>query len=81
MLYLVSEDLDKARAHYQAETGRFVPLMRGIDANTAMDELAAGIADGLDQIVLPDVPNFDVEIFATAEQMLELCRLRVDSWH
>ncbi len=51
------------------------------DANTAMDELAAGIADGQDQIVLPDVPNLDAELFAKAEQMLELCRLRVDNWH
>ncbi len=30
MLYLVSENIDKARAHYQAETGRIVQLMRGI---------------------------------------------------
>ncbi|PTW62051.1 serine/threonine-protein kinase HipA [Breoghania corrubedonensis] len=39
MLYLVGENLDKARAHYQAETGKVVQLMRGIyvDADTDAD--------------------------------------------
>ncbi len=39
MLYLVGENLDKARAHYQAETGRIVQLMRGIyvDADDDID--------------------------------------------
>lgn len=30
MLYLIGENLDKTRAHYQAETGKIVQLMRGI---------------------------------------------------
>ena len=37
MLYLVGENLDKARAHYQAETGRIVQLMRGIYADAEED--------------------------------------------
>ncbi|MHA7774620.1 type II toxin-antitoxin system HipA family toxin [Roseibium sp. M-1] len=39
MLYLVGENLDKTRAHYQAETGKIVQLMRGIyvDADTDAD--------------------------------------------
>lgn len=39
MLYLIGENLDKARAHYQAETGKIVQLMRGIyvDADTDID--------------------------------------------
>ncbi len=37
MLYLVGENLDKARAHYQAETGRIVKLMRGIYADADED--------------------------------------------
>jgi len=37
LLYLVGENLDKARAHYQAETGRIVPLMRGICADADKD--------------------------------------------
>lgn len=40
LLYLVGENLDKTRAHYQAETGKIVQLMRGIyvDANDDIDE-------------------------------------------
>ena len=40
MLYLVGENLDKTRAHYQAETGRIVQLMRGIyvEAGDDIDE-------------------------------------------
>ncbi len=40
LLYLVGENLDKARAHYQAETGKIVQLMRGIyvDAGADIDE-------------------------------------------
>ncbi|MGY9045697.1 hypothetical protein P775_01035 [Puniceibacterium antarcticum] len=30
MLYLIGENLDKTRAHYQAQTGRIVQLMRGV---------------------------------------------------
>lgn len=37
MLYLIGENLDKARAHYQAETGRIVQLMRGIYADADDD--------------------------------------------
>lgn len=39
MLYLVGENLDKTRAHYQAGTGKIVQLMRGIyvDADTNAD--------------------------------------------
>lgn len=37
MLYLVGENIDKARAHYQAETGKIVQLMRGIYADAADD--------------------------------------------
>lgn len=41
MLYLVGENLDKTRAHYRAETGRIVQLMRGIyvDADDDIDEI------------------------------------------
>jgi serine/threonine-protein kinase HipA len=40
VLYLVGENLDKTRAHYQAETGKIVKLMRGIyaDADDYVDE-------------------------------------------
>ncbi len=37
MLYLVGENLDKSRAHYQAETGKIVQLMRGIYVDSADD--------------------------------------------
>ena len=40
MLYLVGENLDKTRAHYQAETGKIVQLMRGIYVDSA-DDIAA----------------------------------------
>ena len=47
LLYLVGENLDKARAHYQAETGRIVQLMRGIyvdaDADADADVLRHAI--------------------------------------
>lgn len=43
MLYLVGENLDKTRAHYQAETGKIVQLMRGIYADSD---------DNIDEIVL-----------------------------
>jgi serine/threonine-protein kinase HipA len=51
------------------------------DANAAMDELITGLGAGLDQIALPQVPNIDAELIAKAEQMLALCRERVDNWH
>lgn len=40
MLYLIGENLDKARAHYQSETGKIVQLMRGIyvDSSDDIDE-------------------------------------------
>ncbi|WP_456391176.1 type II toxin-antitoxin system HipA family toxin [Profundibacter sp.] len=50
------------------------------NANNAMDALAAGLATGLDKIALPDVPNLDAALTAKAEQMLTLCRERLDSW-
>lgn len=39
MLHFVGETIDKARSHYQAETGKLVNLMRGIyaDANEDID--------------------------------------------
>ena len=37
MLYLVGENIDKDRAHYQAETGKVVQLMRGIYADSSDD--------------------------------------------
>ncbi len=40
MLYLVGENLDKTRAHYRAETGKIVQLMRGIYVDSA-DEIDA----------------------------------------
>ncbi|WP_047033097.1 HipA domain-containing protein [Hoeflea sp. IMCC20628] len=47
MLYLVGENLDKTRAHYQAETGKIVQLMRGIyvdaDADADADVLRHAI--------------------------------------
>jgi serine/threonine-protein kinase HipA len=50
-------------------------------AGAAIDELAKGFATGLDQIIVPDVPNLAAEITAKAEQMLELCRERLAAWH
>ena len=40
MLYLIGENLDKTRAHYQANTGRIVQLMRGlyVDASDDADD-------------------------------------------
>lgn len=47
LLYLVGENLDKTRAHYQAETGKIVQLMRGIyvsaDADAGADVLRHAI--------------------------------------
>ncbi|MBE1294786.1 type II toxin-antitoxin system HipA family toxin [Phycobacter azelaicus] len=37
MIYLVGENLDKSRAHYQAETGKIVQLMRGIYVDADAD--------------------------------------------
>ncbi|MEO9904060.1 type II toxin-antitoxin system HipA family toxin [Nisaea sp.] len=37
LLYLVGENLDKTRAHYQAETGKIVQLMRGIYVDADAD--------------------------------------------
>ncbi len=50
-------------------------------ADAAIDELTKGFATGLDQIIVPDVPNLAAEITAKAEQMLELCRERIAAWH
>jgi serine/threonine-protein kinase HipA len=47
LIYLVGENLDKTRAHYQAETGKIVQLMRGIyvdaDADADADVLRYAI--------------------------------------
>jgi serine/threonine-protein kinase HipA len=37
MLYLVGDNIYKARAHYQAESGRIVQLMRGIYVDSTDD--------------------------------------------
>ena len=37
MLYLVGENLDKTRAHYQAQTGKILQLMRGIYVDSDVD--------------------------------------------
>lgn len=37
LLYLIGENLDKTRAHYQAETGKIVQLMRGIYVDSDAD--------------------------------------------
>lgn len=37
LLYLIGENLDKTRAHYQAETGKIVQLMRGIYVDAGAD--------------------------------------------
>ena len=50
-------------------------------ADAAIDELVKRFATGLDQIIVPDVPNLEAEITAKAEQMLELCRERLAVWH
>lgn len=50
------------------------------DANATMDALTAGLAAGLNTIILPDVPNLNAELTAKAEQMLELCHQRVAAW-
>lgn len=50
-------------------------------ADAAVDELTKGFATGLDQIIVPDVPNLEAAITAKAEQMLELCRERLAAWH
>jgi serine/threonine-protein kinase HipA len=50
-------------------------------ANAAIDELIEKFAAGIDQIIVPDVPNLEAEMTAKAEQMLELCRERLAAWH
>jgi serine/threonine-protein kinase HipA len=37
VLYLIGENLDKTRAHYQAETGKIVHLMRGVYVDSGDD--------------------------------------------
>lgn len=37
MLYLVGENIDKTRSHYQAQTGKIVQIMRGIYADATDD--------------------------------------------
>jgi serine/threonine-protein kinase HipA len=49
-------------------------------ANAVMDELVERLAAGLDQIVLPNVPNLEPAMIAKAEQMLDLCRARLAVW-
>ncbi len=48
-------------------------------ANAAIDELIERFATGLDQIIVPDVPNLEAEMTAKAEQMLELCATACDA--
>ena len=50
-------------------------------ANAAIDELIKRFAAGLDQIIVPNVPNLEAEMMAKAEQMLELCHERLVGWH
>jgi serine/threonine-protein kinase HipA len=53
LLYLIGENLDKNRAHYQAETGKLVQLMRGIYVDAAAD---------IDADLPPHkIPHFNVE--------------------
>ncbi len=37
LIYLIGENLDKTRAHYQAETGKIVQLMRGVYVDSGDD--------------------------------------------
>ena len=50
-------------------------------ADAAMDDLVAAVATGLDKVALPDVLDLDAELTAKAEQMLEICRARLNAWH
>lgn len=50
-------------------------------ANAAIDELIKRFATGLDQIIVPDVPNLEAAMTAKVEQMLGLCRERLAAWH
>ena len=42
-LYLVGENIDKSRSHYQAETGKLIQLMRGIYIDAAADDIEGTI--------------------------------------
>ena len=55
MLYLVGENLDKARAHYQAETGKIVQLMRGVyvDSGDDIDATVLGHAIRIARYLYP----------------------------
>lgn len=54
-LYLIGENLDKARGHYQAETGKLVQLMRGIyvDAADNVDRVVLGHAVRIARYLYP----------------------------
>ena len=54
-LHLVGENIDKARSHYQAETGKLVQLMRGIyvDANDDVDAMVLRHAVRIAQYLYP----------------------------
>lgn len=47
-------------------------------ANRAIDEMLAGLATGIEAVTVPHVPGIDTDIAGKAEQMLTLCRERVD---
>ncbi|HUS58592.1 MAG TPA: HipA domain-containing protein [Planctomycetota bacterium] len=55
MLYLVGENLDKTRAHYQAETGKIVQLMRGVyvDSGDDVDATVLGHAVRIARYLYP----------------------------
>lgn len=54
-LYLVGENLDKARSHYQAEAGKLVQLMRGVyvDAADDVDGIVLGHAVRIARYLYP----------------------------
>lgn len=54
-LHLVGETLDKARSHYRAETGKLVPLMRGIyvDPDDDIDATVLGHAVRIAKYLYP----------------------------
>ena len=54
-LYLVGENIDKSRSHYQAETGKLVQLMRGIyvDASDDVDQVVINHAIRIARYLYP----------------------------
>ncbi|EAV43542.1 hypothetical protein SIAM614_02656 [Stappia aggregata IAM 12614] len=49
-------------------------------ANQAIDAVLTRLRAGIDAVIIPDVPGIDQDITAKAEQMLRLCRERVDAF-